>query len=121
MINIDGIKENAKLIANVASDKLANNVVIFDVQGRFPLADYFVIASGDNERQVNAIVDGIREKMLKQKQQSPLRVEGRSEGRWVLLDYADIIVHVQHKEDREFYALDKLWQDCPRLEFEFIE
>ncbi|MFT4147843.1 MAG: ribosome silencing factor [Micrococcaceae bacterium] len=104
-----------ELIAQAAVDKLAENVVAFEVSERLAITDYFVIASAPNERQVNAIVDGIEKAMLEYGQR-PHRREGKAEGRWVLLDYGDIIVHVQHQEEREFYALDKLWQDCPQLE-----
>lgn len=98
--------------ARAASDKLAKDVIALDVSDRLAITDIFFIASAETERQVNAIVDGIEEELLKQGLR-PVRREGRSEGRWVLLDYADIVVHVQHEEDRIFYALERLWADCP--------
>ena len=98
--------------ARAASDKLAKDVIALDVSDRLAITDIFFIASAETERQVNAIVDGIEEELLKQGMR-PVRREGRSEGRWVLLDYADIVVHVQHEEDRIFYALERLWADCP--------
>lgn len=111
----------ARHAARAASDKLAEDIVALDVSERLALTDIFLIASAPTERQVNAIVDGIEEELLKQDLR-PVRREGRSEGRWVLLDYADIVIHVQHSEDRVFYALERLWKDCPvvdlQLEYE---
>jgi ribosome-associated protein len=102
----------ARHAARAAADKLAEDIIALDVSERLALTDVFLIASAPTERQVNAIVDGIEEELLKQDLR-PVRREGRSEGRWVLLDYADIVVHVQHTEDRVFYALERLWKDCP--------
>ncbi|MFH5877791.1 ribosome silencing factor [Arthrobacter sp. NA-172] len=107
----------ARHAARAAADKLAEDIVALDVSERLALTDVFLIASAPTERQVNAIVDGIEEELLKQDLR-PVRREGRSEGRWVLLDYADIVVHVQHTEDRVFYALERLWKDCPVVELE---
>ncbi|WP_120522232.1 ribosome silencing factor [Arthrobacter celericrescens] len=107
----------ARHAARAAADKLAEDIVALDVSERLALTDVFLIASAPTERQVNAIVDGIEEELLKQDLR-PVRREGRSEGRWVLLDYADIVVHVQHTEDRVFYALERLWKDCPVVDLE---
>ena len=107
----------ATIAARAAADKLAENVVVIDVSGQLVITDCFVIATGANDRQVNAIVDEIEEKM-RQAGHKPARREGTREGRWVLLDYIDIVVHVQHSDEREFYALDRLWQDCPVLPVE---
>ena len=107
----------ARHAARAAADKLAEDIVALDVSERLALTDVFLIASAPTERQVNAIVDGIEEELLKQDLR-PVRREGRSEGRWVLLDYADIVVHVQHTEDRVFYALERLWKDCPLVDLE---
>ena len=76
----------------------------------------FVIVTGNNERQVEAIVDEVEEK-LRRAGAKPVRREGRRDGRWVLLDYGDIVVHVQHAEERVFYALERLWKDCPFIPF----
>ena len=76
-----------------------------------------MIASAPNERQVSAIVDGVEEKM-RAAGIKPVRREGAREGRWVLLDFVDVVVHVQHSEERSFYALERLWKDCPRIEFD---
>ena len=107
----------ARHAARAAADKLAEDIIALDVSERLALTDVFLIGSGPTERQVNAIVDGIEEELLKQDLR-PVRREGRSEGRWVLLDYADIVVHVQHSEDRVFYALERLWKDCPVVDLE---
>ena len=104
--------ELAQAAAAAAQDKLAQDVVGLDVSGQLALTDVFVIASAPNERQVSAIVDAVEERLL-QLGAKPLRREGQHEGRWVLLDFSDIIVHVMHAEDREFYALERLWKDCP--------
>jgi ribosome-associated protein len=91
-----------------------------DVSERLALADIFLIASAPSERQVNAIVDGIEDELSKF-ELKPIRREGRSGGRWVLLDYGDIVIHVQHEEDRVFYALERLWKDCPVVDLQLGE
>ena len=116
MTATDEAKQLAYTAANAASDKLASDIVLIDVSDRLAITDIFVIATGNNERQVEAIVDEVEEK-LRQAGTKPLRREGRRDGRWVLLDYADIVVHVQHAEERVFYALERLWKDCPFLPF----
>jgi ribosome-associated protein len=105
----------AEVAARAAAAKLAQNVVVIDVSGQLVITDLFVIASASNERQVNAIVDEVEEKM-RAAGYKPARREGTREGRWVLLDYVDIVVHIQHQEERSFYALDRLWRDCPLVE-----
>ena len=107
----------ARTAAKAAADKIAHDIVALDVSERLALADVFLIASAPSERQVNAIVDGIEEELAKQDLR-PVRREGRSGGRWVLLDYADIVIHVQHEEDRVFYALERLWKDCPVVDLQ---
>ncbi|CDQ46777.1 MULTISPECIES: ribosome silencing factor [Mycolicibacterium] len=104
----------ATIAARAASDKLADDVVVIDVSEQLVITDCFVIASASNERQVNAIVDEIEDKM-REAGHKPARREGTREGRWTLLDYVDIVVHVQHTEEREFYALERLWRDCPTV------
>jgi ribosome-associated protein len=106
----------ALIAANAASDKLAHDIVLIDVSDRLAITDVFVIATGNSERQVEAIVDAVEDK-LREAGTKPLRREGRRDGRWVLLDYAEIVVHVQHAEERTFYALERLWKDCPVIEF----
>ena len=107
----------ARLAGHAAADKLATDILLIDVSDRLAITDVFVIASGSNERQVEAIVDAVEEK-LREAGVKPLRREGKRDGRWVLLDYADIVVHIQHTEERVFYALERLWQDCPVLDFD---
>jgi ribosome-associated protein len=102
----------AGVAARAAAGKLAEDVVVIDVSGQLVITDCFVIASGSNDRQVNAIVDEVEEKM-REAGYKPARREGTREGRWTLLDYVDIVVHIQHQDERNFYALDRLWRDCP--------
>jgi ribosome-associated protein len=114
----DRARELALTAAQAAADKKAENIMIIDVADRLVITDAFVLASAPNERQVNAIVDEIEEKLRALPEPAkPIRREGEREGRWVLLDYEDIVLHVQHREDREFYALDRLWKDCPTIPF----
>lgn len=102
----------ATIAAQAASSKLADDVIVIDVSGQLVITDCFVIGSASNDRQVNAIVDEVEDKM-RFAGYKPARREGTREGRWVLLDYRDIVVHVQHQDERNFYALDRLWRDCP--------
>ncbi|MGB3482811.1 MAG: ribosome silencing factor [Mycobacterium sp.] len=102
----------AAVAARAAAAKLAEDIIVIDVSGQLVITDCFVLASGSNDRQVNAIVDEVEEKM-RLAGHKPARREGTREGRWVLLDYIDIVVHVQHRDERDFYALDRLWKDCP--------
>lgn len=111
--------EMATVAALAAADKLAHDVTVIDVSEQLVITDCFVIASADNERQVNAIVDEVEDK-LREAGHKPLRREGTREGRWALLDYADIVVHIQHTDERRFYALESLWKDCPTIEVEGI-
>lgn len=101
--------------AEAAADKLATDVVAIDVSGQLVITDAFVIASAANDRQVSAIVDAVEE-ALRAHQAKPVRREGERDGRWVLLDYAEVVVHVQNDEDRAYYALERLWKDCPFIE-----
>lgn len=107
----------ARTAAHAATDKIAQDIVAMDVSERLAITDVFLVASAPSERQVNAIVDGIEEELSKQGLK-PVRREGRSEGRWVLLDYAEVVIHVQHQEDRVFYALERLWGDCPKVDLQ---
>ncbi|MGF9663144.1 MULTISPECIES: ribosome silencing factor [Micrococcaceae] len=107
----------ARAAARAAADKIAKDIVAIDVSDRLAITDVFLIASAPSERQVNAIVDGVEEALHKMDLR-PVRREGRSEGRWVLLDYAEVVIHVQHEEDRVFYALERLWKDCPSIDLQ---
>ena len=109
-------RETALLAAQAAADKLATDVAIVDVSERLAITDAFVLASAPNERQVQAIVDEVEER-LRQHGVKPVRREGVAEARWVLLDFVDVVVHVQHAEERAYYALERLWKDCPTIPF----
>ncbi|SDK95013.1 ribosome-associated protein [Arthrobacter sp. ov407] len=117
MTATDSSITTARHAARAASEKLAEDIVALDVSERLALADVFLIASAPSERQVNAIVDGIEDELAKF-DQKPVRREGRSGGRWVLLDYSNVVIHVQHEEDRIFYALERLWKDCPVVDLQ---
>lgn len=110
----------AKVAADAALDKIAKDVVAIDVSGQLPLTDVFVLASAGNERQIGAIVDAV-EDALRRYGSKPKRREGQREGRWVLLDFGDIVVHVQHEDERDFYGLDRLWRDCPLIDLSGVE
>ena len=105
----------ARAAAEAAEDKLATKIVALDVSEQLALTDIFVLASAPNDRQVNAIVDSVEDK-LRQLGVKPVRREGERDGRWVLLDFSDIVVHVQHEEEREYYQLERLWKDCPAID-----
>jgi ribosome-associated protein len=104
-----------RLAAEAAADKLADDIIAYDVSEQLVITDAFVLCSATNDRQVRAIVDEIEERLRVQADAKPVRREGEREGRWVLLDFLDIVVHVQHEEDRTFYALERLWKDCPSI------
>ncbi|MFT3875364.1 MAG: ribosome silencing factor [Propioniciclava sp.] len=107
--------ELTHLAAQAAADKLATDLVAFDVSERLALTDVFLIASAANERQVGAVVDGVEEALFKAGTKA-LRREGGGENRWVLIDFGDLVVHVQHTEERQLYSLERLWRDCPAVE-----
>jgi ribosome-associated protein len=107
--------EIARWAAAAALDKIAQDPVAFDVSERLAITDIFLVVSAGNERQVGAIVDGIEEALLKRKLK-PTRREGDRDNRWVLLDYLDVVVHVQHAEERALYSLERLWKDCPAID-----
>ncbi|MFS0701952.1 ribosome silencing factor [Cellulomonas sp. 179-A 4D5 NHS] len=104
--------ELAIAAARAAADLKADEIIALDVSEQLVLTDVFLIASGTNERQVGSIVDAVEESLHKLGSK-PLRREGKSEGRWVLIDFGDVVVHVQHADDRVYYALERLWKDCP--------
>lgn len=112
----DRSRELVATAAQAAADKLAHDIVAYDVADVLAITDAFLLASAPSDRQVKAIVDGIEETLQKECGAKPVRREGERDGRWVLLDYSDIVVHVQHAEERVFYALERLWKDCPELE-----
>lgn len=106
--------------ALAADAKGGEDIVALDVSEPMPLADAFVIVSGRNERNVGAISDEIEEKLLEAGVKR-LRREGRAEGRWVLMDFGDVIVHVFHEQERTYYGLERLWKDCPVIPIELPE
>jgi ribosome-associated protein len=105
----------AVVAARAASEKLARDVVAIDVSDHLVITDVFLIASAPNERQIKAVVDAVEE-ALDRAGGTVKRREGERDGRWVLLDYGEIVVHVQHAEERIYYALERLWGDCPLIE-----
>ena len=106
--------ELAGIAAEAAADKLAADIIAYDVSEQLVITDVFLLCSAANDRQIRAVVDEIEEK-LRQAGARPVRREGEREGRWVLLDYLDIVIHVQHAEERVYYALERLWKDGPRV------
>lgn len=106
--------ELVNVAAEAAADKLAEDIIAFDVGDHLFITDAFVLCSAPNDRQVRAVVEEVR-KRLSQLGAKPIRREGEREGRWVLLDYADIVVHILHSEERDYYTLERLWKDCPTL------
>ena len=106
--------ELTEIAAQAAADKLAGDIVAYDVSDQLAITDVFLLCSGANDRQVRSIIDEVELK-LKQAGATLIRREGEQEGRWVLLDYNDVVVHVQNKEERVFYALERIWKDCPAI------
>ena len=104
--------ELIEIAAMAAADKLATDIIAYDVSDQLVITDAFLLCSAANDRQVRSIVDEIELK-LGQAGAKPVRREGERDGRWVLLDYIDIVIHVQHADERVFYALERLWKDCP--------
>ena len=115
MTATDHAVELIRAAALAASDKLATDQLAFDVSEQLAITDAFLLASGANDRQVRAIVEEIEDK-LRELGAKPIRREGHRDGRWVLLDYGDVVIHVQHTDEREFYALERLWRDCPVID-----
>ena len=110
----DRALELANVAAEAASGKLASDVMAIDVSDHLVITDVFLIASAPNDRQVRAIVDAVEE-ALQKRGAKPVRREGEREGRWVLLDFGEVVVHVQHAEERTYYSLERLWRDCPAI------
>ncbi len=107
-------RELLTVAALAADSKQGDDLVALDVSGPLPLTDIFFLVSGRNERNVQAIAGEIEDKMI-EAGAKPLRREGRAEGRWILLDFGDIVAHVFHEEDRMYYSLERLWKDCPAI------
>jgi ribosome-associated protein len=108
-------RQKALLAADAAESKLAGNVLVLDLQEHTPVTDFFVIASGATRVQIRAITEAV-EDALDQAGAARPRTEGRDDGRWVLLDFGDVVVHVMNPRERDFYNLERLWGDTPILE-----
>ena len=106
--------ELTEIAATAAADKLAQDIVAFDVSAQLAISDVFLLCSGSNDRQVRAIIDEVETKM-REAGAKLVRREGEREGRWVLLDYMDIVIHVQGGDERVFYGLERIWKDCPQI------
>jgi ribosome-associated protein len=104
----------ALTVAEAAADKFASDIVIIDVSERLVITDCFVLASAPNDRQIRAIVDEVEQRAHGEGVRA-IRREGERDGRWVLLDLVDVVVHVQHSDERAYYALERLWKDCPQI------
>lgn len=114
----DDIERWVRLAADGADDRKATDTIIVDVGDVFSVSDFFVITSGSNPRQVHAIVDSVEEKLTAAGGPKPVRVEGKEEREWVLMDYGPFVVHVFVQEQRDFYQLERLWGDRPRLDWQ---
>ena len=114
--------ENALKITQIAADaineKLGTDIIALDMTGQLLLSEVFLIATAANDRQVDAIAEFVFEK-LAEVGEKPVRKEGS--GAWILLDYSDLVVHIQSEELRNFYMLDRLWNDCPRISLSIVE
>ena len=117
MTATDRALDLTRIAAQAASDKLGEDIVAYDGSERLAITDVFLIVTAKNERQVGGVVDGVEEALYKAGTKV-VRREGDREARWVLLDFLDLVVHVQHAEERQLYSLERLWRDCPRIELE---
>ena len=109
--------ELLQVAAAAADSKAGEDLIAIDVSAPLPLADIFLIVTGRNERNVVAIAGEIEDKLI-EAGHKPLRREGRAEGRWILVDFGDLVVHVFHEEERAYYGLERLWKDCPIVPIE---
>ncbi|KGJ74234.1 ribosomal silencing factor RsfS [Cryobacterium roopkundense] len=110
-------RELLKVAVAAAESKAGEDLIALDVSNPLPLADIFLIVTGRSERNVIAIAGEIEDKLI-EAGHKPLRREGRAAGRWVLVDFGDLVVHVFHEEEREYYSLERLWKDCPVIPLE---
>ncbi|MFC7393281.1 ribosome silencing factor [Scopulibacillus cellulosilyticus] len=110
-------EQMAYFLANIIDDKKGHDIVILNMQGISVMADYFIICHGNSEKQVQAIARGLKEGAQEQ-QIEVKRMEGFDQARWVLVDLGDVIAHIFHKEERDYYKLEKLWGDAPTLSLE---
>ncbi|MFZ5469930.1 MAG: ribosome silencing factor, partial [Myxococcota bacterium] len=110
----EAARQLSRKIAELLLEKKALDVVILDVRGMTSYADYFVIASGDSERQVNAMAEHVETQLKETQALRPVGVEGQQTGHWVLIDYGEVVTHLFFAEVRAFYDLEGLWTDAPR-------
>ncbi|PRX96342.1 ribosome silencing factor [Allonocardiopsis opalescens] len=115
MTATDRAIELVNIAAEAAAEKLADAIIAYDVSEQLVITDAFMLCSAANDRQVRSIVEEVEDR-LRDAGAKPVRREGEREGRWVLLDYVDIVIHIQHEEERGFYGLERLWKDCPELQ-----
>ncbi|MFC7620653.1 ribosome silencing factor [Microlunatus sp. GCM10028923] len=120
MTATDRAIELTRAAAQAAVDKLGTDLIAYDVSDQLAITDVFLVVTAGNERQVGSVVDGVEE-ALRDLDAKPVRREGDRQQRWVLLDYLDLVVHVQHTEERQFYALERLWRDCPEIDLDIDE
>lgn len=113
--------ELARLAASAADEKKAQDIVVIDLTHASDVCDYFVICTAGNKPQADAILEAVEDKIQKNCQESPLSVEGRAGASWTLMDYGAVVVHVFRPEAREYYRLERLWGDAPRLEMEQVD
>ncbi|GIU81060.1 MAG: hypothetical protein KatS3mg006_0124 [Pyrinomonadaceae bacterium] len=109
------IQQNVKMALHCAADKKGLDPVLLDLRGIADFTDFFLIVSGTSEKQVQAISDEIEERLKKELGESPINIEGYRSAEWILMDYGDFIVHIFHKDAREFYDLERLWRDAKRI------
>jgi ribosome-associated protein len=112
----EDIDQEVQLAIRSAAEKKALNMIALDLREIASFTEIFIIASGANQRQVQAIADEINEQLKKQLDRKPVRIEGYAVGEWVLLDYGDFVVHLFDKDARDFYDLERLWRDARRVE-----
>jgi ribosome-associated protein len=110
-------REIAVAAAQAASDKKAHDILVLDMRDVFILTDYFIICSGNTDRQVGSILEAVQERLAAMGIK-PVRREGEQHKRWVLLDYIDVVVHIFRQEEREYYEIERLWKDAPGIEWE---
>ncbi|TQN32337.1 ribosome-associated protein [Haloactinospora alba] len=111
----DRAVELVHIAAEAAAEKLAQEIVAYDVSDQLVITDAFLLCSAPNDRQVRSVVDEIEDRLRRRTDAKPVRREGERDGRWILLDYAEIVVHIQHEEERGRYGLERLWKDCPTI------
>ena len=114
-VKSDDSLKSAKLAAAAALDKKAEDIAVIDLRELSSYTDFLVICSGSSDRQLDAVADGV-EKAMREGGHRVVGTEGEGSGRWVLLDFGDVVVHVFHQEERGFYDLEGLWADAPRVE-----